>query len=176
MMYFCNEPSYTDGNLRGWAELDMVPHHLIVENTTGSTQDFTFFVGGDYKKNGVNVGWDYITELTLDVAATTALGGDVDACKAVGALTVQDIVYLDSNGNEPGDATIARRVVVQDFPDGLLCVPIYNMRLAIGSSAISGSSLNSQLTTFIDGKQVGKKSLPIRDIPALGVCKYMSAV
>lgn len=176
MMYFCDDAFYTDGNLKHWAELDMVPHHIVFSNTSGSAKSFTFNVGGDYKNsNDPTVqGWDHITELTLDVNATLSLnGGDstqVDRCKSVGSLSVQNIYYsLAGDWHE-----IFREVNVTDFPDDLKCVAIYNMRLAIGSHKYPGSSLQSRLTSA--SAHVGDQTLPLPDIASTSFGKVMTAV
>ena len=175
-MYFCDYDAYTEGNLFSWSELDMVPHGIVISNTTGSDQNFTFKVGGDYKDSNDpdTVGWDYITELTLDVNATLAVNnGDqskVDACKLIGSVSAQSLEITS------GESEIFRVVEVKDFPNGLKCVPIYNMRLAIGSSNYSGSSLQSRLISVASSVNVGDQTLPLPDVMATGLSKTMSAV
>ncbi|HEY9129892.1 MAG TPA: SdrD B-like domain-containing protein [Sulfurovum sp.] len=178
-MYFCNDASYTEGNLKYWSELDMVPHRITFSNTTGSTQSFTFRVGGDYKDaNDPNiVGWDYVTELTLDVNATRALaiqdGLNPDTveqeCKTIGAASDQNIVITND------ESEIFREVVVASYPNDLTCVAIYNMRLAIGSSNYSGSSLQSRLISVASSVNLGDQTLPVPDVQSTTFSKTMAA-
>lgn len=168
-MYFCDDPFYTQGNLKYWAELDMVPHRIIFTNTTGSAQDFTFRVGGDYKDTNdpTIIGWDYITELTLDEYSTPP--ENIAACRNIGSLATQELVI------SPDESEIFRQVSVEGYPDNLTCVAIYNMRLAIGSSNYSGSSLQSRLINVASSVNVGDQTLPVPDIEATTFSKTMTA-
>ena len=179
-IYFCNDDAYTNGNLFHWSELDMVPHHIVFSNTTGSAQSFSFKVGGDYKdSNDPNlVGWDYISELTLDENATRAIatkdGKDpqtvVDQCKAIGGIATQTIEITPGTEQE-----IYRVVEVDSFTDDLTCVAIYNMRLAIGSSGYSGSSLQSRLISIAGDINLGEQTLPLPSVLATSFGKTMAA-
>ncbi|MDM5272516.1 hypothetical protein PGH07_10025 [Sulfurovum sp. zt1-1] len=179
-MYFCDDAAYTQGNMKYWSELDLVPHHIIFSNTTGSPQSFTFKVGGDYKDtNDPNiVGWDYITELTLDVNATRAIavsdGKDPDIvvseCYSIGGIATQTIEITPVTEQE-----IFRVVDVTGYPTDLTCVAIYNMRLAIGSSRYSGSSLQSRLISVASSVNVGDQTLPLPDVIATSFSKTMQA-
>ena len=168
-MYFCEPDFYTDGNLKYWSELDMVPHRITFTNTTGSAQDFTFQVGGDYKDtNDPNlIGWDYITELTLDYHSTPE--ANWEACENIGSLSVQELLI------SPDESEIYRQVTVEGYPNDLLCVAVYNMRLAIGSSAYSGSSLQSRLISVASSVNVGDQTIPVPDVESTTFSKTMSA-
>lgn len=168
-MYFCNADAYTQGNLKYWSELDMVPHRIIFTNSTGIAQNFTFQVGGDYKDaNDPNiVGWDYITELTLDEHSTPP--GNIDACRQIGVNTNQTLVISEDN------QTIYRQVEVTGYPDGLECAAVYNMRLAIGSSNYSGSSLQSRLISVASDVNLGDQTLPLPDVESTTFSKTMTA-
>ncbi|MFT7880569.1 MAG: hypothetical protein ABXS91_09285, partial [Sulfurimonas sp.] len=178
-MYFCDEDAYTQGNMKYWSELDLVPHHIIFKNTTGSSQNFTFKVGGDYKdtSNPDVVGWDYISELTLDENATRAIavadgkdpGTVVGQCQAIGGLASQTIEITTD------DQEIFRVVDVSGYTNDLTCVAIYNMRLAIGSSNYSGSSLQSRLISVEANVNVGDQTLPLPDVIATLFSKTMAA-
>jgi|GEM_PF-4280128 len=178
-MYFCNDDAYTQGNLFSWSELDMVPHHIIFSNTTGSDQNFTFKVGGDYKDtvDPDLVGWDYISELTLDENATRAIAikdgkipqDVVDQCRAIGGIATQTI-EITANSKE-----IFRVVEVNGFSDDLTCVAIYNMRLAIGSSGYSGSSLQSRLISVEGDINLGDQTIPLPSVLATSLSKTMAA-
>ena len=170
-MYFCNDSAYTDGNMKQWAELDMVPHRIIFSNTTGSDQNFTFMVGGDYHDttDPTITGWDFITELTLDDETTPP--EFLEQCAQIGSVATQTIKYTE----EDGFKQIYREVDVKDYPDGVICVAIYNMRLALGSSGYPGSSLQSRLLPAPTGINVGAETLPVSDILSTGVHKTMDA-
>lgn len=167
IMYFCDDAFYTEGNLKSWAELDMVPHRIIFTNTTGSPQDFTFKVGGDYKDTNDNdlVGWDYITELILDEYSTPP--EYIDDCKDI--ISTQGIVISFD------ESEIYRQVTVANYPDGVTCVAIYNMRLAIGSSNYSGSSLQSRLISVESDVKVGDQTLPVPNVASTTLSKTMTA-
>lgn len=168
-MYFCEPDFYTDGNLKYWSELDMVPHRITFTNTTGSAQDFTFQVGGDYKdaNDPDLVGWDYITELTLDYHSTPE--ANWEACENIGSLSVQELII------SPDESEIYRQVTVEGYPNDLLCVAVYNMRLAIGSSFYSGSSLQSRLISVASSVNVGDQTIPVPDVESTTFSKTMSA-
>lgn len=168
-MYFCDDPFYTEGNLKNWAELDMVPHRITFSNTTGMDQNFTFKVGGDYKDtaNSDVVGWDYITELTLDEYSTPP--ENIAECRSIGALSTQEVVI------SPDESEIYRQVTVEGYPIGLTCVAIYNMRLAIGSSNYSGSSLQSRLISVESSVNLGDQTLPVPDVASTTLSKAMTA-
>ena len=118
--------------------------------------------------NGSNDGWDYITEFTLDVETTIAEGGDPEECKKHGAQTSQSIIY------ENGD--IVRQVIIRDFPGGLICVPMFNMRLALGSGQNPGASLHAYFKIDQDGSAVGEHTLPINVGPSGAFSKTMTAL
>ncbi|NOR54917.1 MAG: hypothetical protein GQ531_01790 [Sulfurovum sp.] len=159
-IYYCNNDAYVNGNLKEWNELDMVPHHIEIENGTGSDATFSLAVGGDFlNSNTIGlVGWDYITPVILDVNATEDFGGIVSVCNSA-TLDVSDWNVSQSESN------IFRVVRLAGLPDGAKCVYVYNMRLALGSSAYSGSSLHSRLVPIAGDINVGKQTLPLPDIP-----------
>lgn len=171
-MYMCNTDSYVQGNLKQWAELDMVPHHIVFSNTTGADQNLTFRVVGDYiwgSTPGLR-GWDYISELTLDVNATIAEGGDPTVCAQIGNVAVQSLIISDD------ETTIERRVDVNDYPNGAICVAVYNVRLAIGSSLYTGASLQDYLQVVEGSIHVGKQTLPLPVPTIADLSKTMTAV
>ncbi len=173
-MYFCNEADYTTGVLGTWHELDMIPIRFVLDNKSGSDQNFTFYVGGDYEPHGVNPGWDYITQLVLDEEATRIIAGPanadavVAACNAAGARASQELIYPDGS--------IFRKVIVRDYPAGLICVPHYNMRLALGSGVNPGASLSTYLHVYEGEAQTGTKNIGIKVGPSATLNKTMTAV
>ncbi|KYJ87426.1 DUF7507 domain-containing protein [Sulfurovum riftiae] len=177
IMYQCNKSAYKNGWLgKNWAELDMVPMQLFVENSSDTPADISFKVGGDYivNRSDGSAGWDYITEFTLDVEATLAANkGDqskVDQCKQHGAVAVQSLEI----GTD--EATIYRVVEIKDFPANLICVPMFNMRLAIGARKYPGASLHAELLPVGD-TAIGKQdlSIPVKDLKPQILNKGMSA-
>ncbi|MGC9350384.1 MAG: DUF7507 domain-containing protein, partial [Sulfurovum sp.] len=61
------------------------------------------------------------------------------------------------------------------FTDDLTCVAIYNMRLAIGSSGYSGSSLQSRLISVAGDVNLGDQTLPLPDVLSTSFSKTMTA-
>lgn len=160
LMYLCDDSAYVEGNLKHWAEFDMVPHRFIVTNDTGSAQTFTFQVGGDYKdtKDPNLRGWDFITELALNEDLSDPI------CKDIESVVTQDLIITSD------EQTIYREVTVTNFPDGAKCVADYNMRLAIGSSGYTGNSLQD----FLEG--AGKQTLSLSTVIPTTLDKSMTAV
>jgi len=163
-LYTCNDGAYTTGNLDHWAELDLVPQRMVVSNHTGSPQDFDYKVGGDYNVSG-NIGWDYITPLSIDTTLSNQIC--IEWKNQTGSVTQSaDPIIIDGHqGTE-----IYRVLGVHGLPDGAECVANFDMRLAIGASNYSGSSLHSYL---IYGS---KKAVPIPAVRATDLSKIMNAV
>jgi len=187
--YVCPDAAYTTGNLKGWAELDLVPHRVTVENKGSQPGAFTFTVGGDYLQSlgGALWGWDYISYLTLNENLSNQIclnwvNGNQDAVS-----TQMLLVTPDGEGAGGVYTTIYRQVVVagggpregvfdpDGMPAGAKCVADYVQRLALGSHLYSGSSLQSNLWDENLSSSGGQKRIQLPDVQALTVSKDMSA-
>jgi hypothetical protein len=152
--FVCPDNLYTTGNLgKGWNELDLVPHRLTT--TLGSQSDatttYTIAIVADASRDGAN-GYDYIS---VPVAQDPA-GCQISAS----ALQTMD------PGFGGADSSLYRLVTITQQP-GSTCVFDYYQRLALGSSAFSGSSLQSNLANQNLGSQgIGEKRVSIPDTPA----------
>jgi hypothetical protein len=132
----CDDGDYVTGNLgKSWNELDLVPHRVTLRNDNGN-QTYSFIVAGDYKNSAGNIGWDYISELTLNSSLSDA------SCTP--ATTGALIITPSGSGVGGADQTIYRLVTVTQVADKT-CVYDYVQRLALGASGFSGSSLQSNL-------------------------------
>jgi hypothetical protein len=152
--FVCPDALYTTGNLgKGWNELDLVPHRLT---TSAGSQDtvttnYTIAVVADASRNGAP-GYDFISAPVPQVPATCSLS----------AGSLQTL-----NPGFGGADTSLYRLVTITQPPGSTCVFDYFQRLALGSSAFSGSSLQSNLANQNLGSQgIGEKRVSIPDTPA----------
>ncbi|HVL98614.1 MAG TPA: hypothetical protein VM324_04910 [Egibacteraceae bacterium] len=166
----CDDKNYTTGNLgKSWNELDLVPHRVTLVNAH-QTQTYTFIVAGDYVNNaGTAVGWDFISELTLNTAKSDP------ACQAVttGPLTITP----EGQGAGGAHQTIYRTVTITQ-PANTTCVYDYYQRLAVGASKFSGSSLQSNLwNQRLTSSGIGQKriSIPVKEILPQELSKTMRA-
>jgi hypothetical protein len=151
--FVCPDEDYTTGNLgSGWNELDLVPHRLTVEAGTQDTvtTSYSLAIVADSARDGVP-GYDFISVPVARVPATCSI--------PAGALTT-------TTGFGGADASLYRMVTITQAP-GSTCVFDYYQRLALGSSAFSGSSLQSNLANQNLGEQgIGEKRVSIPDHPA----------
>ena len=71
--FICPDAAYTTGNLgKGWNELDLVPHRVTLQATSGN-ETYSFIVAGDYKNGSLTgTGWDVISDLVLNTAKSAA--------------------------------------------------------------------------------------------------------
>ena len=154
----CTDPGYTTGNLgKLWAELDRVPHRLTAENN-GANQTYEIKISADHLNDGT-IGYDIISVPTLKSGSCT--------------FTVSD-QFIDAGQAGGADTTISRTLTITQLSD-TTCVFDYNMRLALGSSGYSGSSLHAYLLA----EGVGEKRVPLpvdKDFPAQELRKTMTAV
>ncbi|WP_345986326.1 hypothetical protein WCX49_04190 [Sulfurimonas sp. HSL-1656] len=188
--YVCPDGAYTTGNLKGWAELDLVPHRVTIENKGSDPLKFLFTVGGDYlqTEGGDLRGWDYVSVLTLDQDLSN------DICKNWAAqyqdqLVQQDLYVTPDNEGAGGVfTTIYRQISVAEgttaggeyaalgLPGGAVCVANYYQRLAVGSHLYPGSSLQSNLwNEDLDSGGIGEKRVQLPDVKAIEASKDMSA-
>ena len=153
----CTEPGYTTGNLgKEWAELDRVPHRLTASNGNGA-QTYDINISADYIL-GTTIGYDIISVPTLKSGPCT--------------FVVSDQFIADGQAGG-ADSTISRTLTITQ-PAGSTCVFDYNMRLALGSSGYSGSSLHAYLLA----EGVGEKRVPLpvdKEFPAQELRKDMTA-
>ncbi len=153
----CTEPGYTTGNLgKEWAELDRVPHRLTASNGNGA-QTYDINISADYQL-GTTIGYDIISVPTLKSGPCT--------------FVVSDQFVADGQAGG-ADSTISRTLTITQ-PAGSTCVFDYNMRLALGSSGYSGSSLHAYLLA----EGVGEKRVPLpvdKEFPAQELRKDMTA-
>ena len=171
--YICDDSAYTTGNLKGWAELDYVPHRVTVENKSSVPETFTFTVGGDFlqTEGGDLRGWDDITKLVLDPQLSD------QACFDIQSQSTQALLITPDNEGAGGVfTTIYRKVDVVGLPAGAKCVAHYNARLAIGSHLYPGSSLQSNLwNENLDSGGIGEKRVQLPDVLAQDFSKTMVA-
>jgi len=179
----CNADAYIRGNLDDWAELDLVPFKLIVQNTSDdpSDQKIAVMVGGDFERTTDSYyGWDYVSPLWLDGESDPACGG----------IVVHNYTFV---GDEVGgsDSSIHRIVTfdnIPQFPNGSKKECVFNFfeRLALGSSDYSGSSLSAFVKEVPAGYdavdltgykiiQIGQMTIPLPDALATTVSKSMAA-
>ena len=153
----CTDAGYTTGNLgKLWAELDRVPHRLTAVNNNGA-QTYEIKISADYLRTGT-IGYDQISVPTVTSGPCTVAVSNqfVDAGQAGGA-----------------DETISRTLTITQPADST-CVFDYNMRLALGSSGYSGSSLHA----YLIAEGVGEKRVPLpvdKEFPAQELRKTMTA-
>jgi hypothetical protein len=151
--FVCPDAQYTTGNLgKGWNELDLVPHRLTTSagTTSSTTTTYTIAIVADASRGGAP-GYDYIS-----VPVTDDPGCSITA----GSLQTMD------PGFGGADTSIYRLVTITQQP-GSTCVFDYYQRLALGSSAFTGSSLQSNLANQNLGSQgIGEKRVSIPDTPA----------
>ncbi len=172
--YICDDSAYTTGNLKGWAELDYVPHRVTVENKSSVPETFTFTVGGDFlqSEGGDLRGWDDITVLVLDPDLSD------QACFDIQSQSTQALLITPDNEGAGGVfTTIYRQVNVVGLPAGARCVAHYNARLALGSHLYPGSSLQSNLwNENLDSGGIGEKRVQLPDVLSQDFAKNMQAL
>jgi hypothetical protein len=161
--FVCPDSLYTTGNLgKGWNELDLVPHRLTTSagTTSSTTTTYTIAIVADASRNGAP-GYDWISVQVTDVAGCSMTAGPLQT--------------MDP-GFGGADTSIYRLVTITQQP-GSTCVFDYYQRLALGSSAFTGSSLQSNLANQDLGSQgIGEKRVSIPDTPApQSISKTMTA-
>src|SRR5205807_3813206 len=103
--FVCPDAAHTTGNLgKGWNELDLVPHRVTLQATSGN-ETYSFIVAGDYKNgSGTGTGWDVISDLVLNTAKSAA------SCTA--ATMGPQTITAPGAGVGGADQTIYRPVTV----------------------------------------------------------------
>ena len=171
--FLCPDSEYDNGNLgKGWSELDLVPHRVIIVNN-GSSQTYAFAVAGDYTHSAGDypnrVGWDVVSPLVLNTAKSDATG-----CGA--ASNGPQTITPSGAGVGGADQTIYRIVTITQAADST-CVYDYYQRLALGAHNFSGASLQSNLWSQTLGSFGQERlSLPVNEIAPQELTKDMSAV
>jgi len=150
----CTDADFTTGNLgKNWAELDLVPHRLILKNN-GAAQSFTLVIAADnlYASGDSYYGYDIIRDITDDPNSSclTGVGDPVLKQQVVGG------VYQ----------SLTRKIGVH-LAVNQSCTITWNERLAIGAHNYTGSSLQTQLLNW-DYTSAGQMSvpLPVKQAPA----------
>lgn len=154
--FICDDSKYTTGNLKTWAELDLLPHRLTTKTgSAGGT--YNVIVAADYENNG-DIGYDVLDLL------------QANGCTATwGAQTITDKV----TGGV--DQVIYRILEITQSPN-TTCVINWVNRIAIGASSYSGASLQSYMfekDDFSSGKRT--LSLPVNQVLPQELAKVMSA-
>jgi uncharacterized repeat protein (TIGR01451 family) len=123
--------TFTTGNLgKNWAELDLVPHRLTVDNKASTEETFEIIPAGDYFYNGV-YGYDLFT-------APEVVSGDC-------VVTVLEANQVSDNNIANGTDTAIGNVLKITIDGADTCVIEWDQRLAIGSHEFDGSNLQSRL-------------------------------
>ena len=141
---------FTTGSLgKNWAELDLVPHRLTLDNS-GADQTFEIRLSADHLLGAVK-GYDFITTPTATGTGCTMTVGsenDISPTGVVGGvdkvITTLLQIHMDVNGT---------------------CSITYAERLALGSHLYSGASLQSQVLNT-DHSSTGQRtvSIPVNEI------------
>lgn len=162
--------SYTDGNLgKEWNELDEVPHRIGADSSgAAGTETYQIILGGDSLINAATtpdtVGYDRISLVTKNTTFSTGTAGNC-AFSLIGPNQIGDF-------DIGGAVTQVVQVIQITQEKDTECVFDLTMRLAIGSSLISGSSNRSFIVAG-----TGAQSIPLpSDIQPQTLDKSLSAV
>lgn len=163
----CEDGAYTTGNLgKLWAELDLVPHRLILtKQNNDPNQIYRVVVSGDNELSSGLIGWDNITVPVINTDKSSA------SCQI---MDVGPVSY--ASGAVGGVEQIVYRYIDIKHDSATTCVLDYAQRLSITSAGFSGSSLQSQLLKQ-DLSSIGQRtlSLPVADILPQEISKEMTA-
>ncbi|WP_417606707.1 hypothetical protein [Oceanimonas baumannii] len=163
----CEDGAYTTGNLgKLWAELDLVPHRLILtKQKNDPNQIYRVVVSGDNELSSGLIGWDNITVPVINTDKSSA------SCQI---MDVGPVSY--AGGAVGGVEQIVYRYIDIKHDSATTCVLDYAQRLSITSAGFSGSSLQSQLLKQ-DLSSIGQRtlSLPVADILPQEISKEMTA-
>jgi hypothetical protein len=155
--FICDDSLYTDGNLgKGWNELDLVPHRIIVSAGTSApaSQTYHFDIAAD-NVSGTKIGYDFIEN---GFEATSGCSASIGTQQTISGLIYREITV-----------TQARNTTCQ--------LDLY-IRLGLGAHLWPGSSLHSQLLNNIETTAgIGEKtnSIPVNQIAPQSISKDMSA-
>lgn len=164
-----NDDDYTSGNLgKNWQELDLVPYRLIAVNSNSSGPvTYDVLVGADFQKEKfgtTTVGFDQLSEPEVFRYS--------DGCSDS---TIEFGEQYEGGAVTGGaDNTLLRHIRIVDQAPNTTCVVEWTARLALGSSAYSGSSLQAYMFETIT--KSGKRTVPIPDVETpVGFSKTMLA-
>ena len=157
---------YANGNFgKNWAELDLVPHRLEAKgkkNSGSTVLNYTVAIAGD-NEDGGDPGWDHISTPVINDPLS-------DPSCTVSAAATQ----IANPGVQGADKTIYRVLTISHEEDET-CVIDWYQRLALGSAAFPGSSLQSYLLSDDLSSPPGHETLPIPVNAAQGLSKTMDA-
>jgi hypothetical protein len=190
-----NDTPYTTGNLgKGWNELDLVPHRLILDHSGDTEVIYNIVIAADYTDGPTDVvGYDYLTPPEVIQAPDTKNVFSTPGCAVTSELIADYYpgfeVLSDEGGNPlnfeigigPGltggsNASIFRVLTVTQ-PATSTCVLDWAQRLSVESSEYNGSNLQAYKFEA-DDFQTGKATvpLPVNEIEDQGLDKVMTAV
>jgi hypothetical protein len=162
--FICPDAEYTDGNLgKGWNELDLVPHRVIIDAGTSApaSQTYKFDIAAD-NLNGTKVGYDFIENGVEAVSA---------ACQNVSVGPQQTLATGATT------QAIYREITVTQAKNTTCQIDLY-IRLGLGAHLYPGSSLHSNLLNDVETTAgIGNKenSIPVNAILPQSLSKDMSA-
>ncbi|WP_417908497.1 hypothetical protein [Candidatus Electronema sp. PJ] len=165
-----NDTPYVTGNLgKGWNELDLVPHRLIVENSDDNSTTYNVLIAADHKTAG-KTGYDVMTEPEI-LKSPDTLNTFSDSSCTVSA-SPQSIGGRVTGG---ADEVIYRILTITQGKKST-CVIDWANRLAVGAAQYPGSSLQSYMFEK-DDFSTGKRtvSIPVKEIQPQELKKDMSA-
>ena len=178
-LYNCVDKSFTDGNMKRWAELDRVPHRIIIDSGGKVGDDlitFSYTVSGHFQGEepipGTQEkrGWNQITGLVLDEDLSD------DACKLIQSNVTQTQDIYGPPGVEGAYTTLYRKVTVTNMPPATTCVALFNAELALGSHLYTGATLHFYLLNGDLGPSDGRKTVQVDVYETTGLSKEMIAV
>jgi hypothetical protein len=146
--FVCDSTDYTTGNLKTWQELDNVPFQVTLTAPVAGTA--TLGLAGDHKYGSAAsyVGFDYVS---IPVLSPDSAGLNCPTPSSVGYG-----IKLSSNGGVYD--TIQRDVAFTGAQNATGdCTYDFYMRLALGSSNYSGSSLQG----YVNSGYSGEKRVPL---------------
>jgi hypothetical protein len=146
--FVCDSGDYTTGNLKTWQELDNVPFQVTLTAPVAGTA--TIGLAGDHKYGSAAsyVGFDYVS--------IPVLSPDSAGLNCPTPSSVDYGIKLSSNGGVYD--TIQRDVAFTGAQNATGdCTYDYYMRLALGSSNYSGSSLQG----YVNSGYSGEKRVPL---------------
>ncbi len=162
-LYQCDDNAFTDGNMKNWAELDRVPHRIII-NSGGKVGDdpitFSYTVSGHFQGddpatgNPDKRGWNQITGLVLVEELSD------NACKDIQA-NVTQVQAIKYPGVEGAYSTVYRKVTVVGMPPKTRCVALFNAELALGAHYYTGATLHFYLLNGDLEDAGGKKTVQV---------------
>ncbi len=162
--FVCPDAYYTPGNQGpNWSELDLVPFRMTAKITPAQT--FTIGIAAA-NRDGSRPGYDLISEPVLNAGLSDP------SCR-------QPAVQATQTVNNIGgfDVTLVRLMDVPSLGNET-CTYDWYQRLAVGSSAFPGASLDTRLVNEdFNNQGIGQKtvSIPVKDVEPQSLSKQISA-